>query len=48
MVLAYLSYRTAGTKSESKLYDPFEILGLSTGVSEKEIKAHFKNLARIL
>ncbi|KAH7930315.1 translocation protein sec63 [Leucogyrophana mollusca] len=46
--IAFLAYKAANTSNpESKVYNPFEILGLSTGVSEKEIKSHFKKLSRI-
>ncbi|KAH7904234.1 translocation protein sec63 [Hygrophoropsis aurantiaca] len=46
--VAYLAYKAANTiNPESKVYNPFEILGLSTGVSEKEIKSHFKKLSRV-
>ncbi|KAJ7580214.1 Sec63 Brl domain-containing protein [Mycena floridula] len=45
--LAFVSYKVANAKIESTVYDPFEILGLSTGTSEKEIKSTFKKLSRM-
>ncbi|ETW84592.1 molecular chaperone, DnaJ superfamily [Heterobasidion irregulare TC 32-1] len=45
--LALLSYKVANTANDSKIYDPYEILGLTMGVTEKDIKSHFKKLSRI-
>ncbi|PFH46819.1 hypothetical protein AMATHDRAFT_68973 [Amanita thiersii Skay4041] len=47
-LLVYVSYRVMGIKSDSKVYDPFEILGIKAGMAEKEIKAHYKKLSRTL
>ncbi|KAG6374905.1 translocation protein sec63 [Boletus reticuloceps] len=47
LVVALLVYRARTTETDSKLYDPYEILGISTGVTEKEIKSLFKKLAKI-
>jgi translocation protein SEC63 len=47
ILFAYISYKVAGAKIENKVYDPFEVLGLRAGVSEKEIKSHFKKLSRM-
>ncbi|KAI0269408.1 Sec63 Brl domain-containing protein [Gloeopeniophorella convolvens] len=41
-----LSYKVSTTNIESKIYDPFEILGISLGSTEKEIKSHFKKLSK--
>ncbi|KAF8890379.1 Sec63 Brl domain-containing protein [Infundibulicybe gibba] len=43
----FLCYRAAGAKLDNKVYNPFEILGLSSGSTEKEIKSHFKKLSRL-
>ncbi|KII96122.1 hypothetical protein PLICRDRAFT_170703 [Plicaturopsis crispa FD-325 SS-3] len=43
----FIAYKVAGAKNENKLYDPFEILGLSSSVTEKEIKSHFKKLSKL-
>lgn len=45
-LFGYLVYRVATTKSESKFYDPFDILGIRHGSTEKEIKSHYKKLSR--
>lgn len=45
-VFAFLCYKVAGAKVEGKVYDPFEILGISTGTPMKEIKSRFKKLSR--
>ncbi|KAJ7623440.1 Sec63 Brl domain-containing protein [Roridomyces roridus] len=44
---AFLCWKVAGAKSDGKVYDPFEILGISPGTSEKEIKSTFKQLSRL-
>jgi translocation protein SEC63 len=46
-LFAFLSYKVANAKNDNKVYDPFEVLGLSAGVTEKEIKSHFKKLSRM-
>ncbi|KAF7969129.1 hypothetical protein HWV62_28248 [Athelia sp. TMB] len=46
-LFGYLTYKTANAKIDNKIYDPFEILGLATSVTEKEIKSHFKKLSKI-
>ncbi|THU97929.1 hypothetical protein K435DRAFT_661913 [Dendrothele bispora CBS 962.96] len=46
-LVAYLSYQVANAELDNKIYDPFEILGIKTGTSEKEIKSHFKKLSKI-
>ncbi|KAL5487852.1 SEC63 [Sanghuangporus weigelae] len=45
-VFAFLVYKISTTRNESKLYDPFEILGIKMGTPEKEIKSHYKKLSR--
>ncbi|KAL0949851.1 hypothetical protein HGRIS_009884 [Hohenbuehelia grisea] len=45
-LLGYMSYKSANAKFENKIYDPFEILGIKMGTSQKEIKSHFKKLSR--
>ncbi|THH32152.1 hypothetical protein EUX98_g2021 [Antrodiella citrinella] len=44
---AYLAYKIATTETETKVYNPFEILGISTGTSVKDIKSHYKKLSKI-
>jgi translocation protein SEC63 len=46
-VFAYLCWKVAGAKMDNKVYDPFEILGIKAGVSEKEIKSHYKKLSKL-
>ncbi|KAF8122761.1 translocation protein sec63 [Boletus edulis] len=46
-VVALLVYRARTTETDSKVYDPYEILGISAGVTEKEIKSLFKKMAKI-
>lgn len=45
-VIAFLTYKVATTRSESKIYDPFEILGISTSTDDKDIKSRYKELSR--
>ena len=40
-----LSWKLLNTKSDNKVYDPFEILGIRSGSTEKEIKKHYKRLS---
>jgi translocation protein SEC63 len=44
---AYLCWKVAGAKMENQVYNPFDILGISAGLSEKEIKSHFKKLSKL-
>jgi translocation protein SEC63 len=44
--IAFLTWKVSGLRSESIVYDPFEILGIRSGTSEKEIKSHYKKLSR--
>ncbi|KAF5366562.1 hypothetical protein D9758_008999 [Tetrapyrgos nigripes] len=46
-LVAYLSYKVANAELENTVYDPFQILGIKMGTSEKEIKSHFKKLSKI-
>lgn len=45
--VAFLSFKVAHAELENKVYNPFEILGISTGATEKEIKSHFKKLSKL-
>ncbi|GBE78987.1 Translocation protein [Sparassis crispa] len=45
-LVAFLAHKLATTTVINKIYDPFEILGLRSGVSLKEIKSHYKKLSR--
>ncbi|QRV72321.1 DnaJ domain protein [Ceratobasidium sp. AG-Ba] len=40
-----VAYYAATAKSDTKVYNPFEILGIRAGTSEKDIKRHFKRLS---
>ncbi|KAF9069774.1 DnaJ-domain-containing protein [Rhodocollybia butyracea] len=46
-VLGYLSFKVANAKLDNKLYDPFEILGITAVATEKEIKSHYKKLSKL-
>ncbi|THG98612.1 hypothetical protein EW026_g3617 [Hermanssonia centrifuga] len=43
---AFLAYRVASAKIENKVYNPFEILGISSGTTVKDIKSHYKKLSK--
>ncbi|KAG1888747.1 translocation protein sec63 [Suillus subluteus] len=45
--VAFLSFKAAHAEIENKVYNPFEILEISTGATEKEIKSRFKELSRL-
>ncbi|KAG8865289.1 secretory subunit [Tulasnella sp. 330] len=45
VLFAYLAHKVATTNTETTVYDPFQILGLSYGTTEKEIKRHYKKLS---
>jgi len=42
---AYTLYRVATLEIESSVYDPFSILGIRAGTSEKDIKRHYRRLS---
>ncbi|EJD35962.1 hypothetical protein AURDEDRAFT_147310, partial [Auricularia subglabra TFB-10046 SS5] len=44
-VFAFFAYKVATTKTETTMYDPYEILGIKRGVAENEIKRHYKRLS---
>ncbi|KAJ7173811.1 translocation protein sec63 [Mycena filopes] len=44
---AYLCWKVAGAKMDNQVYNPFEILGISPGLTEKEIKSHYKKLSKL-
>ncbi|KAF6743039.1 translocation protein sec63 [Ephemerocybe angulata] len=46
-IFALAVYRASKMKGTSSVYDPFEILGIASSASEKEIKSHFKKLSRM-
>lgn len=46
-LFGYISYKVANAKLDNKVYDPFEILGIRIGTSEKDIKSHYKKLSRL-
>ncbi|CUA77177.1 Translocation protein SEC63 homolog [Mus musculus] [Rhizoctonia solani] len=45
IVFGVVAYSAATTKSDTKIYNPFEILGIKAGTSEKDIKRHYKKLS---
>ncbi|KZT33857.1 hypothetical protein SISSUDRAFT_1027300 [Sistotremastrum suecicum HHB10207 ss-3] len=45
VVFGLLVYKIATTVDESKMYDPFQILGVSLSATEQEIKRHYKKLS---
>ncbi|TFK88071.1 DnaJ-domain-containing protein [Polyporus arcularius HHB13444] len=45
-IVAFFLYKISNTENNTKLYDPFEILGISTSTTTKEIKSHYKKLSR--
>ncbi|KAI0057746.1 translocation protein sec63 [Artomyces pyxidatus] len=47
VVFGLLAYKVAGIASDNQIYDPFEILGIKSGSSAKEIKSHYKKLSKI-
>lgn len=42
----FVVYKVATSKNDTKVYNPFEILGINMGTSVKEIKSHYKKLSR--
>ncbi|KAF8837100.1 translocation protein sec63 [Paxillus ammoniavirescens] len=46
-IVGLLAYKVRNAESDNTTYNPFEILGISTGVTEKEIKSHFKKLSKL-
>jgi len=47
-LFAFVAYKASTSAVESKVYNPFEILGLSSGTTLKDIKSHYKKLSRVL
>ncbi|KAH9853350.1 DnaJ-domain-containing protein [Lenzites betulinus] len=45
-IVGFLVYKVMSSETENKLYDPFEILDISTSATVKEIKSHYKKLSR--
>ncbi|KAJ7132074.1 translocation protein sec63 [Mycena epipterygia] len=46
-VFAYLCWKVAGAQMDNQVYNPFEILGINVGLSEKEIKSHYKKMSKL-
>ncbi|KAK7450993.1 secretory subunit [Stygiomarasmius scandens] len=46
-LVAYLAYKVTNAELDNKIYDPFEILGIKMGSTDKEIKSHFKKLSKV-
>lgn len=46
ILFSFLVYRIMNTRADNKVYDPFEILGISASTSVKDIKSHYKKLSR--
>ncbi|OZJ06833.1 hypothetical protein BZG36_00066 [Bifiguratus adelaidae] len=44
-IVGLLSYQVANTVVDFKVWDPYEILGVSEGISVKDIKKHYKKLS---
>lgn len=44
-LLGYVGYRASFVEASAGSYDPFSILGISTGLSDKQIKRHYKRLS---
>ncbi|KAF9649601.1 DnaJ-domain-containing protein [Thelephora ganbajun] len=44
-LFAFLATRVSSQAFDSKLYDPYEILGIKQGITEKEIKSRYKKLS---
>ncbi|KAJ3554071.1 hypothetical protein NM688_g3297 [Phlebia brevispora] len=42
----FLTYKAVTSKVENKVYNPFEILDISTSATTKDIKSHYKKLSR--
>ncbi|EJF63141.1 translocation protein sec63 [Dichomitus squalens LYAD-421 SS1] len=45
-ITAFFAYKILTAENTSKIYDPFEILGISTSATVKDIKSHYKKLSR--
>ncbi|KAI0706889.1 Sec63 Brl domain-containing protein [Cerioporus squamosus] len=45
-IAAFFAYKVTNTENVNKLYDPSEILNISTSATTKEIKSHHKKLSR--
>ncbi|KAI0352788.1 DnaJ-domain-containing protein [Trametes cingulata] len=45
-IVAFLVYKVMNSENQTKIYDPFEILGISTSATTKDIKSHYKKLSR--
>ncbi|KAI0637606.1 DnaJ-domain-containing protein [Trametes polyzona] len=45
-IVAFLVYKVVNSDTQNKVYDPFEILGISTSATVKDIKSHYKKLSR--
>ncbi|KIJ61032.1 hypothetical protein HYDPIDRAFT_138376 [Hydnomerulius pinastri MD-312] len=46
-VVGFLAYKAGKAELENTVYNPFDILGISTSSTEKEIKSHFKKLSKL-
>ncbi|KAF8495211.1 Sec63 Brl domain-containing protein [Russula emetica] len=46
VVFSRLAYKVTTTKIDNKIYDPFEILGIKSTTSDKDIKSHYKKLSK--
>ncbi|KAG6327022.1 hypothetical protein ID866_12067, partial [Astraeus odoratus] len=46
-IVGFLAYNVGNAEGENKVYNPFDILGISTAATEKEIKSHFKKLSKL-
>ncbi|KAF9563385.1 hypothetical protein CPC08DRAFT_632910 [Agrocybe pediades] len=46
-LFAFVCYRVSLLKVENKVYNPFEILGIKSSTSDKDIKSHYKKLSKM-
>ncbi|KAM5540600.1 hypothetical protein V8D89_005631 [Ganoderma adspersum] len=45
-IMTFFAYKIWTTENIAKVYNPFEILGISTSATTKDIKSHYKKLSR--
>ncbi|PIL36583.1 transporter [Ganoderma sinense ZZ0214-1] len=45
-IMAFFAYKIWTTENIAKVYNPFEILDISTSATTKDIKSHYKKLSR--
>ncbi|KAK9768618.1 secretory subunit [Basidiobolus ranarum] len=45
ILFGFLAYKASTTVIETNIWDPYEILGIETGATTKEVKKHYKKLS---